>query len=79
MDGSPKEGGNFLNLLQKEGVPRKEGFPEKMRGSNPGGNYVAPISFVCKSVITGADSLENRFMLGFRYSCFLILLANIKY
>ena len=23
MDGSQKEGGNFLNLLQKEGVPRK--------------------------------------------------------
>ena len=28
-----KRGGNFLNLLQKEGVTRKGG------GSNPGGNY----------------------------------------
>ena len=31
LDGSQKEGGggNFLNLLQKEGVPRKGGFPLK--------------------------------------------------
>ena len=36
-----KRGGdNFLNLLQKEGVPRKEGFPQKGRGgSNFAGNY----------------------------------------
>ena len=25
LDGSQKEGGNFLNLLQKEGIPRKGG------------------------------------------------------
>ena len=25
LDGSQKEGGNFLNLLKKEGVPRKGG------------------------------------------------------
>ena len=30
-----ERGGNFLNSLQKEGVPRKGGG-----GSNPGGNYV---------------------------------------
>ena len=29
-----KAGGNFLNLLQKEGVPS-----EKRGSSNPGGNY----------------------------------------
>ena len=33
-------GGNFLNLLQKEGVLRKGGFLQKKGGSNPGGNYV---------------------------------------
>ena len=32
MDGSQKEGGNFLNLLQKEGVPRKGGSPQKKGG-----------------------------------------------
>ena len=30
-----KRGDNFLNLLQKEGVPRKEGFPQKRRGVLP--------------------------------------------
>ena len=36
-----ERGGNFLNLLQKEGVARKEGggVPQKRGGSNPGGNY----------------------------------------
>ena len=33
-------GGNFLNLLQKEGGTQKGGFPQKRGGgSNPGGNY----------------------------------------
>ena len=32
MDGSQKEGGNFLNLLQKEGALRKEGFSPQNRG-----------------------------------------------
>ena len=34
-------GGNFLNLLQKEGIPRNGGgeFPQKRGGCNPGGNY----------------------------------------
>ena len=33
--------GNLLNLLQKEGGTQKGGkrFPQKRRGSNPGGNY----------------------------------------
>ena len=38
-----QRGGNFLNLLQKEGVPRKGGggeFHQKREGdSNLGGNY----------------------------------------
>ena len=34
MDDFQKEGGNFLNLLQKEGGTQKGGG-----GSNPGGNY----------------------------------------
>ena len=39
-----ERGGNFFNLLQKEGVPRKGGFPQKRGGgSNPGGNYVIQI------------------------------------
>ena len=29
LDAFQKEGGNFLNLHQKEGVPRKGGFPQK--------------------------------------------------
>ena len=33
-----ERGGNFLNLLQKEGVPRKGGFPSEKGDSNPGGN-----------------------------------------
>ena len=37
-------GGNFFNLLQKEGVPRKGGFPQKTGGSNPGGNYAYSFS-----------------------------------
>ena len=39
MNGSQKEAGN---LLQKEGVPKKEGKKvpsDKGGGSNPGGNY----------------------------------------
>ena len=41
LDGSQKEGGSFLNLHQKEGVPRKDGGggPQKRGSSNPGGNY----------------------------------------
>ena len=41
MDGSQNDGGNVLNLLQKEGVPRKRrvGVPSEKGGSNPGGNY----------------------------------------
>ena len=41
LDGSQKDGGNFLNLLQKErGTQKGEGFPQKRaEGSNPGGNY----------------------------------------
>ena len=42
LDGSQKEGGNFLNFLQKEGVIQKGGgVPLKKMlgvGSNPGGN-----------------------------------------
>ena len=34
MDGSQKEEVNFLNLLQKEGVPRKRGVPSE-RGGGP--------------------------------------------
>ena len=41
LDRSWKEGGNCLNLLQKEELTQKEGFlSEKGGGSNPGGNYV---------------------------------------
>ena len=39
MDASQNEEGNILNLLQKEGVPRKGGVPSEKGGSNPGGNY----------------------------------------
>ena len=34
MDGSQKEGSNFLNMLRKEGVPRK-GVPSEMAGFQP--------------------------------------------
>ena len=37
-----ERGGNFLNLLQKEGLPRKGGGGSLRKGdggSNPGGNY----------------------------------------
>ena len=34
-----ERGGNFLNLLQKEGVSKKRGFPQKRGASNPGENY----------------------------------------
>ena len=43
LDGSRKEGGNFLNLFQKGGGTHKEGRgwvpSEKEGGSNSGGNY----------------------------------------
>ena len=41
LDGYQKHGGNFFNLLQKEGGTQKEGgeFPHKKWGSKPGGNY----------------------------------------
>ena len=32
LDGSQKEGGNFFNLLQKEGVLPSGGFPQKRGG-----------------------------------------------
>ena len=32
-------GGNFLNLLQKEGVARKRWVSSEKDGSSPGGNY----------------------------------------
>ena len=36
-----ERGGNFLNFLQKEGVPRKGDVPSEkgVGGSNPGGSY----------------------------------------
>ena len=47
LDGSQKEGGKVLNLLQKEGVPRNGGVPQNTgRGSNPGGNYVTLLTQV---------------------------------
>ena len=47
LDGFQKEEGNF-NLLQKEGVPRKGGFPSEKRGtgSNPGENYAVNYTLV---------------------------------
>ena len=39
LNGCQKERGNFLNLLHKEGVPRKGGFPQKSGSSNSGGNW----------------------------------------
>ena len=39
LDGSQKEGGNFLNLLQKEVDTQKGGVPSEKGGSNHGGNY----------------------------------------
>ena len=40
-----ERGGNFLNLLQKEGGTQKGGFAQKRgEGSNPGGSYVTPFS-----------------------------------
>ena len=40
MDGFQKEGGNFLNLFQKEVGPQKRGVPSEKGGGgpNPGGN-----------------------------------------
>ena len=34
-----ERGGNFLNLLQKEGGTQKGGVPSEKGGSNPGGNH----------------------------------------
>ena len=45
-----EKGGNFLNLLKKEGVTQKMGVPSEKEGgggSNPGGNY--GISLLCKT------------------------------
>ena len=37
-----ERGGNFLNLLQKEGVLRKEGFPRTKRGGGGGPTRAVP-------------------------------------
>ena len=39
LDGSQKEGDNFLNLLQKEGGIQKVRVPSEKGGSKLGGNY----------------------------------------
>ena len=41
LDGCQNKGGNFLNLLQKVGLPKKRGGGSlrKEGSSNPGGNY----------------------------------------
>ena len=41
LDSSQKEGGNFLNLLQKETGTQKGWVPSEKGGSNPWGNYVS--------------------------------------
>ena len=47
LDGSQKEGDNFLNFLQNEGGTQKGGaFPQKKGGSKPGGNYVTCPVFI---------------------------------
>ena len=42
-----ERGGNFLNLLWKEGGTQKGGGggPSEKEGSNPGGNYAVTDSF----------------------------------
>ena len=42
LGGSKNKGGHFLNLLQKEGVSRKKGFPQK------GGGRSQPWKKLCK-------------------------------
>ena len=42
LNGSQKEGGNFLNLLQREGTQKRGGNPQEKGGrgyNNPGRNY----------------------------------------
>ena len=40
LNGSQKEGGNFLNLLQREGTQKRGGILRKRGGGyNPGRNY----------------------------------------
>ena len=46
LDASQNEGGNFLNLLQKEGDTQKRGG-----GSNPGGNYAIFILLEKKLIV----------------------------
>ena len=47
LDASQNEGGNFLNLLQKEGDTQKRGGG----GSNPGGNYAIFILLEKKLIV----------------------------
>ena len=55
-----EKGGNFLNLLQKEGVPRKGGFPQKRGCSNPGGKCdLAHNSLLLKLVKNSTYIKEN--------------------
>ena len=42
LDGCQKEGGNFLNFLQKEGSTQKGGGGGVEGGFNPGGNCGPP-------------------------------------
>ena len=50
LDGSQKEGGNFLNLLQKERGTQKGGLPQKRGDSNSGGNYVIALGLILEYV-----------------------------
>ena len=64
LDGCQKGGGNFLNLLQKEGVPRKGGFPQKRGTSNSGGNYEL-IQVHIRMSVDGTNNYITLFMINY--------------
>ena len=70
LDGSQKEGGNFLNFHQKEGVTQKgeggERVPSEKGGSNPGVNYAGQVLLVPKPKrLFYSSSFSESFILYF--------------
>ena len=61
LDGSQKEGDNFLNLLQKEGVLSKGGGGDSLgkwgEGSNNGGNY-AYCNLIPRAILNKLNKLN---------------------
>ena len=73
-----ERGGSFFNLLQTEGVPRKEQggeVPQKRGGSNLGENYVIDKSMVSKAL---EQSVKMDMVTSLLFIAFLMLPSSFN-